>query len=63
MLYIQATKDKVVPNSCLDEIRRIKPDIRVAQIDGPHLILQREPEQSANIVAKFIEEYQRTPIP
>jgi len=49
--------DKVVPKSCLEEIQRIKPDIRVAQIDGPHLILQREPEQSANIVAKFIEDF------
>ena len=57
MLYIQATMDKVVPKSCLEEIQRIKPDIRVAQIDGPHLILQREPEQSANIVAKFIEDF------
>jgi pimeloyl-[acyl-carrier protein] methyl ester esterase len=58
MLYIQATRDNVVPNSCLDEIRRIKPEIRVTEIDGPHLILQREPEQSANIVARFIEEFQ-----
>jgi pimeloyl-[acyl-carrier protein] methyl ester esterase len=58
ILYICANNDKVVPKSCLDEIRRIKPGIRVAEIDGPHLILQREPEQSANIVAKFIEEYQ-----
>jgi len=58
LLYIQATEDKVVPKSCLAEIRRIKPDIRVAEVDGPHLILQREPKQSANIVAKFIEEFQ-----
>jgi pimeloyl-ACP methyl ester carboxylesterase len=58
MLYIQAAKDKVVPKSCLDEIRRIKPEIRVAEIDGPHLILQREPKKSANIVAKFIEDFQ-----
>jgi pimeloyl-ACP methyl ester carboxylesterase len=58
ILYMQAAKDKVVPKSCLDEIRRIKPDIRAAQINGPHLILQREPKLSANIVAEFIEEFQ-----
>jgi pimeloyl-[acyl-carrier protein] methyl ester esterase len=58
MLYIQATKDKVIPKSCLEEIRLIKPDVRVVEIGGPHLILQREPKQSANIVAKFIEEFQ-----
>lgn len=58
MLYIRATEDNVVPKTCLDEIRRIKPDLRVAEIDGPHLILQREPKQSANIVMEFIQEFQ-----
>jgi pimeloyl-[acyl-carrier protein] methyl ester esterase len=58
ILYIQATNDRVIPKSCLDEIRRIKPDLRVAEIDGPHLILQREPNRSADIVSKFVEEFQ-----
>jgi pimeloyl-[acyl-carrier protein] methyl ester esterase len=57
-LYIQAAKDRIVPKSCLDEIRCLKPDLRVAEIDGPHLILQREPRQSADLVTKFIEEFQ-----
>jgi pimeloyl-ACP methyl ester carboxylesterase len=54
ILFIRATKDKVIPKSCLDEIRSIKPDLRVAEVDGPHLILQREPDISMDIVAKFI---------
>ena len=58
LLYIQATKDKLVPPSCLAEIRRIRPDIRVVQIDGPHLILQRESKQSAEAIARFIHELQ-----
>jgi pimeloyl-ACP methyl ester carboxylesterase len=57
ILCIQATKDKVVPKSCLEEIQRIKPDIRVAQIDGPHLILQRKPRESADAITKFTEEF------
>jgi pimeloyl-ACP methyl ester carboxylesterase len=57
-LYIQAAKDRIVPKPRLDEIRRIKPEIRAAGIDGPHLILQREPKQSADIVTKFIQEFQ-----
>jgi pimeloyl-[acyl-carrier protein] methyl ester esterase len=56
LLYVQATSDKLVPRSCLAEIRSIRPDVRVAQIVGPHLILQREPKQSADVVAKFIHE-------
>lgn len=58
MLYILATNDRVVPKFCLEEIRRIKPDIRAAEIEGPHLILQREPEQCADAVANFIDEFQ-----
>lgn len=57
ILFIHATKDKVVPRSCLEEIQRIKPDLHVAEIDGPHLILQREPQQSADAVTKFVEEF------
>jgi pimeloyl-ACP methyl ester carboxylesterase len=57
ILYIQATKDKVVARSCLEEIQRIKPDIRVAPINGPHLVLQREPQQSADAVTRFVEEF------
>lgn len=62
LLYIRATRDKLVPQSCLDEIRRIKPEVCVAEIDGPHLILQREPKQSAEAVANFIQEIQRTSV-
>ena len=54
VLYIQATKDKLVPPSCLDEIRSIKPEVLVAEMDGPHLILQREPEKSGAIVSQFL---------
>jgi pimeloyl-ACP methyl ester carboxylesterase len=54
ILFVQATQDRIVPATCLEEIRRIKPMIEVAKIDGPHLILQRRPQESAMIVSKFI---------
>lgn len=56
ILYIQATGDRLIPKSCMEEIRKIQPDIRVARIDGPHLILQRDPQQAAQFVAGFIRE-------
>jgi pimeloyl-ACP methyl ester carboxylesterase len=58
LLYVQAKRDKRISPSCLTEIRRIRPDTRVQQIDGPHLIVQREPKQVAEAVAKFIAECQ-----
>jgi pimeloyl-ACP methyl ester carboxylesterase len=55
-LYLQAANDRVVPARCLDEILAIRPDVTVARIDGPHLLLQREPRQAAEIVTDFIRQ-------
>jgi pimeloyl-[acyl-carrier protein] methyl ester esterase len=54
ILYLQGERDRLVPASCLDEMRRIKPEIEVIAIPGPHLILQREPERAADAIAKFM---------
>ena len=40
--YVQATHDRLVPKRCLDEIRKVKPDTIVHEIEGPHLILQTQ---------------------
>jgi pimeloyl-ACP methyl ester carboxylesterase len=56
ILYIQAKGDRLVDKRALDETRRIKPKVKVAVIDGPHLILQREPEIAAGIVVEFAKE-------
>jgi pimeloyl-ACP methyl ester carboxylesterase len=56
ILYIQALQDRLVGESCLAEMRAIKPQIKIAHIDGPHLILQREPQKSAEAVAIFIRQ-------
>lgn len=56
ILYIQAKHDRLVPMSCEEEIRRIKPKTSVVVIDGPHLLLQREPQRVAEVVAEFIQE-------
>jgi pimeloyl-ACP methyl ester carboxylesterase len=59
ILYIQARQDRLVGQSCLEEIQGIKHQIKVAQINGPHLILQREPRQCAEIVARFLDGLQQ----
>jgi pimeloyl-ACP methyl ester carboxylesterase len=55
VLYVQATRDRVVPPRCLEEIVAVNRETVVARIDGPHLLLQREPRQCAQIVADFIK--------
>lgn len=54
ILYIRAEQDRLVNASCLEEILRIKPETSVIAIPGPHLLLQREPVQTAKIVAGFV---------
>lgn len=54
ILYIRATQDRLIPASCLEEIRQIKPLTSVAEIHGPHLLFQREPQQTAEIIARFV---------
>ena len=42
--YLRAIDDRLVPPRCLDEILRVKSDVIVHEIAGPHLILEARPE-------------------
>lgn len=63
ILCIHALHDRLVGESSLAEMRAIKPQIKVARISGPHLILQREPQQAAEAVTNFISATSLSPIP
>jgi len=54
ILYLQAGNDRVIGESCLTEIRKIKQDVRTVQIAGPHLLLQSKPTETADVVAEFV---------
>jgi pimeloyl-ACP methyl ester carboxylesterase len=54
ILYLRPNHDALIPAECLEELSRIKPQIQVARIHGPHLILQREPIACAKAVLAFI---------
>jgi len=54
VLYVQAKQDRLVRVACLDELRQIKPQMAVAVLEGPHLLLQREPYTAAETVAGFV---------
>jgi pimeloyl-ACP methyl ester carboxylesterase len=53
-LYIQATLDRTVPVSTLNDFTEATPDLRVKRIRGPHFILQAEPEASLNAIQNFV---------
>jgi pimeloyl-[acyl-carrier protein] methyl ester esterase len=54
LLYIRAKNDHLVGIASLDEIRRIRPETDVAVVDGPHLLFQREPRRSSEVVMEFV---------
>ncbi|MGC2638241.1 MAG: alpha/beta hydrolase [Acidobacteriaceae bacterium] len=54
LLYLQAQHDRLVRPRCLKGIRTIRPDVRAVVVDGPHFLLQREPQQTAHIVTEFL---------
>jgi pimeloyl-ACP methyl ester carboxylesterase len=56
ILYVQAGQDRFVSGASLEEIRGIQPQVVVEVVDGPHLLLQREPRRTAEIVARFAGE-------
>jgi pimeloyl-ACP methyl ester carboxylesterase len=55
LLYVLARQDRLVRRSSLEAIRLANPDTVVAEIDGPHFILQREPQAAADAITRFIE--------
>jgi len=57
ILYIQAKQDRLVDASCLREIVRIQPETSVIAVSGPHLLVQREPAKTAEIVAEFVGQF------
>jgi pimeloyl-ACP methyl ester carboxylesterase len=54
VLYISAANDRLIGVNCADEIVRIKPQIEMIAVDGPHLLLQSEPDNCAEVVTVFV---------
>jgi pimeloyl-ACP methyl ester carboxylesterase len=55
ILYIQAKQDHLVGPFCLDEIAAMNPRVEAARVEGPHLILQRNSQQCADIIMRFFD--------
>jgi pimeloyl-[acyl-carrier protein] methyl ester esterase len=53
--YIQGTHDKIVPARCVAPFKKYLPDLIVKSVDGPHGILQAQPEQCVEIIMEFVK--------
>ncbi|HEY8715242.1 MAG TPA: hypothetical protein VIM00_07655 [Candidatus Acidoferrum sp.] len=55
LLYLQGTQDHLVAETCVSEIKKIRPDLIVAKATAPHMILQRDPQWGANEISTFMD--------
>jgi pimeloyl-[acyl-carrier protein] methyl ester esterase len=56
ILCIRAKRDRLVRPASTQEILRASRVARLAEIDGPHLILQRQPRRCEQAIADFIHD-------
>lgn len=55
-LYLRATHDRVVRSSAWHLIKRLLPSAKLAEVEGPHFLLQAKPVESAARIAAFAKE-------
>jgi pimeloyl-ACP methyl ester carboxylesterase len=54
MLYLEGTRDNVVPPANVTAIKALNPSIVIEKLDAPHLVLQTAPAEAAGIIARFV---------
>jgi pimeloyl-ACP methyl ester carboxylesterase len=54
LLYLRAMRDRVVSKRQATLLHELRPDAVIAEIDGPHLLLQTRPEDCWKHVASFV---------
>ena len=59
-LYLQASKDRLVPDSAGLHIKHLLPSASVVRIESPHCLLQAVPVEATSVVSSFIREVQAT---
>ncbi len=54
VLYVQASRDRVVPASAARHLHTLCPAMQVVPVDAPHLLLQAAPGPAAKAIRAFI---------
>ncbi len=54
ILYLRATGDLLVTRAACDHILEAAPHAQVAELEGPHLLLQAAPSAAATVVREFL---------
>jgi pimeloyl-[acyl-carrier protein] methyl ester esterase len=54
MLYIRPLQDKVIPIRAAQEMKAVNPAFNIAEVEGPHFVLQVQPEVCASRIRAFL---------
>ncbi len=54
IMYLRPSADRLVPQRCIDAIQRLQIDLHFREIDGPHLLLQRQPVRAWSAISEFL---------
>ena len=54
ILFLGGRDDRLLRSALPIEIRALRPDAEIRMLDAPHLVLQRRPEESMELVASFL---------
>jgi surfactin synthase thioesterase subunit len=57
ILYLFAKHDRSVKRRSLTEMKSIKATMEVVEIDGPHLLLQRKPEECVAVMNRSLSSF------
>jgi pimeloyl-ACP methyl ester carboxylesterase len=55
ILYLLATRDQLLSRKSFEQIQSLRPDVEVAAIDAPHLLLQCAPQQASGAIQSFLK--------
>jgi pimeloyl-ACP methyl ester carboxylesterase len=56
-LVLRAVRDRVISRATTQRILKILPAAQLAEIDGPHLLLQTRPAECAAVVLRFMRNF------
>ncbi len=56
VLYVRATRDRLIGRSAGEAVARARPDARVVEVDAPHLMLLANPSAVWKCIERFIAE-------
>ena len=57
VLYLHATRDKIVPKSAGFDILEHVPAAQMVEVDAPHFLLQSSPSHAAGLVEGFVKRH------